>query len=195
MAKKWGDTSNLHDFMAQDVDLKTKATVKAMELVSHGHGTTSAVKWLGRTVGGLETLAASMAVEQNQIVVFTRWTVPDQGGIPWFVDMLETRWLDPDSTRGKMAKVSGNAIVLKHNHPSTKITFKVHDTVAKGLKSQKAWSKKRGVEALCNSLVLVENSGGEVPLMVVARIQRHASIVESREVIKRFEDKWTVPGV
>jgi hypothetical protein len=93
-----------------------------------------------------------------------------------------------------MSKVSGNAILLKAGLPTDgKVTFKVFDTEAKGMKSQKTWSKKRGIEASCDAVVLVEG-GIDVPLEMVARIQRVCSIPEGREVQKRFEDQWRVPA-
>ncbi|KIW79964.1 hypothetical protein Z517_06579 [Fonsecaea pedrosoi CBS 271.37] len=195
MAKKWGDTGKWHDWGKQDLDLQTKATIKGMELMSGGHGTISTVKWMTRTKGGLDALAANMAVEQNQLVVITRWILPVQQGVPWLVDVLEHRYLDPNSTRGKMSKISGNAVLLKHGLPADgKVTFKVFgDTQAKGIKSQKTWSKRRGIEASCDAVVLVVEGGVDVPLHMVARFQRTCSIFEGREMQKRFENQWRVP--
>src|ERR1700743_428330 len=96
MAKEWGDCSSLHDFGTRDLSVKDKVTITAMEHMGGGHGTVSTVKWLGRTIGGLEVMAANMAVEQNQLVVATRWIVPSQQGVPWFVDVFEHRYLDPN---------------------------------------------------------------------------------------------------
>ncbi len=93
------------------------------------------------------------------------------------------------STRAKMAKVSGNALLLKPGLGSNeKVTFKVLGTEAKGIKSQKTWSKKRGIECSCDAVVLVA-SGVDVPLEMAVRIQRACSIVEGREMQKRFEDQ------
>ncbi|OQV08703.1 hypothetical protein CLAIMM_12931 [Cladophialophora immunda] len=193
LAKKWGDTSKWNDWGKKDVDLQTKATLKGMELMGGGHGTLTTVKWMTRTIAGLETMAAGMVVEQNQLVVITRWIVPVRQGVPWLVDVLEHRWLDPNSTRGKMSKISGNAVLLKPGLPTDgKVTFKVFEHEAKGLKSQKTWSKKRGMEASCDAVVLIDG-GVDVPLEMVARFQRVCSLYEGREMQKRFEDQWKVP--
>ncbi|KIX98680.1 uncharacterized protein Z520_05981 [Fonsecaea multimorphosa CBS 102226] len=194
LAKKWGETSKWQDWGKQDLDMKTKLTMKGMDMMGGGHlGTVTATKWLVRTIGGLETMAASVAVDQNQLVVITRWIVPARQGTPWLVDVFEHRWLDPNSTRGKMSKVSGNAVLLKPGQPTdTKVTFKVFDNEAKGMKSQKTWSKKRGIEASCDAVILVEG-GVDVPLEMVARFQRVCSVFEGREMQKRFEDQWKVP--
>ncbi|OAP61657.1 hypothetical protein AYL99_03860 [Fonsecaea erecta] len=196
LAKKWGETSKWQDWGNKDLDLQTKATIKGMEIMGGGHGTITTVKWMTRTIGGLETMAAGMAMEQNQLVVITRWIVPARPGtLAWLVDVFEHRWLDPNSTRGKMSKISGNAILLKPGLPTDgKVTFKVFDTQAKGMKSQKTWSKKRGIEASCDAVVLVVDGGAaDVPLEMVARFQRVCSIWEGREMQKRFEDQWKVP--
>ncbi|KAJ9612337.1 hypothetical protein H2200_003934 [Cladophialophora chaetospira] len=198
MVEKWGDSSNLRDFGKQDLGMKEKLTFKAMDHMGgggQGIGTLSAMKWMGRTVVGLEVMAANMAVEQIQIVVFTRWVVPVRQGVPWFVDVLENRYADPNSKRAKMAKVSGNALLLKPGvGTNDKVTFKLLGMEAKGLKSQKTWSKKRGIESSCDEIVLV--AGGvdvDVPLEMGARIQRACSVLEGRETQKRFEDQWMVP--
>jgi len=92
-----------------------------------------------------------------------------------------------------MAKTAGNAILLKAGLPTDgKMTFKVFNTEAKGLKSQKTWSKRRGIQGSCDAIMLVDG-GAEVPLEMVARIQRVCSIVEGREMQKQFENKWRVP--
>ncbi|EXJ76556.1 uncharacterized protein A1O5_01064 [Cladophialophora psammophila CBS 110553] len=142
----------------------TKATIKGMELMGGGHGTVSTVKWLGRTIAGLDAMAAAK--------------------------------VEAGSTRGKMVKISGNTILLKASQPTDggKVTFKVLDTQAKGMKSQKTWSKKRGREASCDAVVLVDGGGAvDVLLEMVARIQRVCSIWEGREMQKRFGDQWRLP--
>ena len=97
------------------------------------------------------------------------------------------------STRGKICKLSGNAILLKTGLPTdSKATFKVLDAEVKGVKGQKTWSKKRGIEALCDTVTLVDG-GTEVHLKMAARIQRTCSVVEQRELAKRYEDQWRVP--
>lgn len=98
-----------------------------------------------------------------------------------------------------MAKVSGNAILLKPGLSTTdakngrKVSFKLFDnTQVKGLKSQKTWSKKSGIEASCDSVILVD-AGVEIPLDMAARILRTCSVFEGREMQKRFEQGWMVP--
>jgi len=92
-----------------------------------------------------------------------------------------------------MAKVSGNAIFLKPGQPTDgMVTFKVLDNEVKGMKSQKTWSKKRGIGAPCDAIVLVDG-GVDIPMGMVVRFQRMSSIFEGRKIQKRFEDKWKVP--
>ena len=80
------------------------------------------------------------------------------------------------SKRGKMAKVTGNALLLKPGlSTSDKVTFKVLGMEANGIKSQKTWSKKRGIESSCDALVRVAG-GVDVPLEMAARIVLVANV-------------------
>lgn len=164
-----------------------------MEHMSGGGGTVSALKWCARTVAYLDVTAAKVGVEQIKLIIFTRWAVPTPQGKPWFVDMLENHWPDPNSKRAKMAKVEGNAVLLKARVPNDdKVTFKLLGTEAKGLKSQKTWSKRWHVERPCEAISVLEG-GMEIPMQIVARIERICSNVEGREMEKRFEKQWSVP--
>lgn len=88
-----------------------------------------------------------------------------------------------------MARFSGNAILLKAGFlDDGKVRFKVFDTEAKATKTQKTWSKKRGIECSCDAVTLIDGRR-EMPLDIVARIPRVCSIVEGREMKKRFEDQ------
>ena len=96
MAKKWGDSSKLRDFGTQDLSTTEKAKLKVTEHMTGSHGMMSSGKWMARTIVGLEMMAANMAVEQMELIVFTRWIAPARQGVAWFVDVLENRWLDPN---------------------------------------------------------------------------------------------------
>jgi hypothetical protein len=64
-------------------------------------------------------------------------------------------------------------------------------TDVKGLKSQKIWTKNWNTDR-CEAITFV-GDGKEVPMEIVARIQRPCSIWEGLEVQKRFKKEWSVP--
>ena len=143
-------------------------------------------------------MSSNFVMEQNKVLVFTRWTVPappgqQRQGPLWFVDVLEHRF-DPNSNSSFKSLAGGNAVWLKVGvADGKKITLKLGQVEAKGLKTQKMWSKSLGAEP-CNALTLVgENE--IVAMEIVARIQRLASSIEGGEIIKRFSKEWLVPMV
>ena len=73
---------------------------------------------------------------------------------------------------------------------NTKVTLKILDLEAKGLKSQKAWSKKYKAEEMCEALMPVVD-GKEVRMEVVVRIQRLCAVSEARAFADVF-DEWQV---
>lgn len=145
----------------------------------------------------LETTAAALMFEPNILARFTRWTIPaadlGKGNAPWFVDMLEAYLTDPNSKRAKVAKVAGNLIAVRSGLPGEgKVTLKFLDFEPKVVKAQQQWHTKFKVKELCETLVLVDGRA-EVPLEVVARIQRTVHVSESIEIAKQFEKEWHVP--
>ena len=133
-------------------------------------------------------------MEQNQCVVFTRWTVQIVRGTPWFVDVVELRLFE------SFTKSSAVHVTLKAGHaPSNtrkdkdnKITLKLLKTETKGLKSRRSWTKRRNSDS-CESVTFVDDGGEEVPMEIVARIQRACSQLEAFEFGKRFRKQWVVP--
>jgi hypothetical protein len=151
-------------------------------------------------VSSANTALAMMHFELNILVRFTRWTIPaaaaadlGQGNVPWFVDMLETYYADPNSKRAKFAKVAGNVIGVRSGLPGEgKITLKFLDFEPKVVKAQKHWGTKYKVKELCEALVLVDGTA-EVHMEIIARIQRMCTVTESLELVKRFDKEWHVP--
>ena len=70
-----------------------------------------------------------------------------------------------------------------------KVTLKLLKTDAKGLKSQKLWTKRWNFDP-CEMVTFVGDDGMEVPMEVVARLQRTCSSLEAQ---KRFSKQWVVP--
>jgi hypothetical protein len=71
-------------------------------------GVISAAKW-DRRLTGASVITKQMLIEQNKLMTFTRWAI--LGDMPWFIDVLEHRFLE-----GK--KLGGNVVVLK-DEPGT----------------------------------------------------------------------------
>ena len=74
----------------------------------------------------------------------------------------------------------------------SKVTLKLLKTDAKGLKSQKLWTKGWNSDP-CEMVTFVGDDGKEVPMEIVARLQRTCSSLEAHEVQKRFSKQWNVP--
>jgi hypothetical protein len=167
-----------------------KATLSVMGHLS-GAGSVVGVKRFERRLQGVGVVASNFTMEQNKLVVFTRWTVPALP-TPWFVDIIEHRFLDPKKGMG------GNNVLLKAGlAPSgtkkdSKVTLKLLKTDAKGLKSQKLWTKRWNFDP-CEAVVFVGDDGKELPMEIVARLQRACSTVEAHEMLKRFDKQWVVP--
>ena len=141
---------------------------------------------------GAGVVTANRMMEQHKLIVFTRWTMTPMQGTPWFVDLLEHRMLDHGS------KMGGNVVMLKAGLASSgakkdsKVTLKLLKTDAKGLKSQKLWTKRWNFDP-CEMVTFVGDDGKEVPMEIVVRIQRTCSSLEAGEVQKRFSKQWVVP--
>jgi hypothetical protein len=166
-----------------------KATLSVLGLVSGGGGIVSAKRWERRLVGA-SVVTTQMHLEQNKLIVFTRWTVPSSSGQNVFVDVLEHRFLNTDS---KIAKLGGNGVSLKVGmSKDSKVTLKLLKSEAKGLKGQKTWNKTLNKEP-CEAIVFVGTDGKEVAMEMVERVQRASTTTEVMEMIKRFDKEWMVP--
>ena len=145
---------------------------------------------------GAKVVTANRMMEQHKLIVFTRWTMtPMQRTTPWFVDVLEHRFADDSS---KSSKMGGNVVMLKAGLASSsakkdsKVTLRLLKTEAKGLKSQKLWTKRWNFDP-CEMVTFVGEDGKEVPMEIVVRLQRTCSSLEAMEVQKRFSKQWVVP--
>jgi hypothetical protein len=169
-----------------------KGFLSVMGLLSGGAGIVSAKRWERRLIGA-RVVTSNKFMEQNILIVFTRWIMPTTQGTPWFVDVLEHQFLKSNSK-----KTSGSTVLLKVGlTPSgpkqdSKVTLKLLETDTKGLKSQKLWTK-RSKSGPCEAVTFIGDDGKEVPMEIVARLQRACSMLESQEVWKRFDKQWVVP--
>lgn len=189
-AQQW---DRLKEYGNQPIPLGVQLAFKGMDLAGGGFGSLSTIQWVGRTIALASTSAGKWSVDQDKVAVFTRWAIHLTNQPPGFVDVLEFHWTDPNSKRAKMAKTGGNAILLKAGLPERQsISFKVLECEVTNLKDQKLWSKRWGVKQLCESISSVHD-GKEVPMAIVAKIQRNCSIVEREEIEKRFTKHWRVP--
>jgi len=170
---------------------RDKAALSVLGHLSGGANIVSMKRW-ERRLQGAGVVTANMVMQQKQVAVFTRWTMPNTQGTPWFVDVLEYRLLDQRS------KMGGNPVSLKVGLPpsgtkkESKATLKLLKTDAKGLKSQKLWTKRWNFDS-CEAISFVGDDGREVPMEIVARLQRPCSSLESHELQKRFDKQWIVP--
>ncbi|KAF2672783.1 hypothetical protein BT63DRAFT_420992 [Microthyrium microscopicum] len=179
---------------ANDVDRNiTKGDKAMLNVVGHVSGASGMVsmkRW-ERRLQGASVVSGNMVVAQDKRIVFTRWTLQAAQGTPWFVDVVEHRYLNP----GTSFITKGNGVLLKVGlHPGRhngKVTLRLIEKVAKGLSTQKIWSKNWNTK-ICDAIMLVED-GVERPMDIVARIERPISSLESYEVIKRFKSGWVVP--
>ena len=171
-----------------------KATLSVMSHLSGGANVVGVKRWERRLVGA-GVVTANKLMEQHKLIVFTRWTMPTVQGTPWFVDVVEHRFLDNSSNSSKMG---GNVVMLKAGLASSnakkdgKVTLKLLKTDAKGLKSQKLWTKRWNFDP-CEMVTFVGDDGKEVPMEIVVRLQRPCSSLEAMEVQKRFSKQWVVP--
>ena len=172
-----------------------KAGFSALAPLTGGASPVGAKRFERRLIGA-SVMSANFTLSQNKLIVFTRWTVPG-ATTAWFVDVFEHRFLDPGGSKIK----SGNGVVVKAGFSAPlggkkegKVTLRLLKTEAKGLKSQKVWTKMWNSEH-CEALAFVGEDGVEVPMEMVARVQRTCSSVEALEMQKRFEKQWIVPVI
>jgi hypothetical protein len=62
------------------------------------------------------------------------------------------------------------------------------------LKVQKGWTKWWNFKR-CEEVAWVREDGSDVPMVIVARIQRRISGPESQVALKDFEKLWVVPSL
>lgn len=173
-----------------------KATLSVVGHLSGGANVVSVKRWERRLVGA-GVVTAGKLIAQDKLIVFTRWTMPTMQGTPWFVDVVEHRFLDNSS---KSSKLGGNVVMLKAGLASvnakkdSKVMLKLLKTEAKGLKSQKLWKKVWNFDP-CEMVTFVGEDGKEVPMEIVVRLQRACSSLEAQEVQKRFSKQWVVPAL
>ena len=168
-----------------------KATLSVMGHLSGGANIVGVKRW-ERRLKGASVVTANRMMEQHKLIVFTRWTMMPMQGTPWFVDVLEHRFLDHSS------KMGGNVVMLKAGLASSGARKDINGTLnllktdAKGLKSQKLWTKRWNFDP-CEMITFIGEDGKEVPMEIVVRLQRTCSLLEAQEVQKRFSKQWVVP--
>lgn len=180
-----------------------KAFLGVMGHLSGAGSVVGAKRW-ERRLQGASVVTTNMVMQQDKLIVFTRWTVPaptvpqsERQQMPWFVDVLEYRAVDPSTSRFMPA---GTAVGLKVGFGGSiasakKINLRLSSTEAKGLKNQEMWSKIKIADP-CEAVAFVGEKDGQVwPMEIVARIQRTCSSLEAAEVQKRFKKEWLVPVV
>ncbi len=168
-----------------------KATLSVMGHLSGGANIVGVKRWERRLVGA-KVVTANRMMEQHKLVVFTRWTMTPMQGTSWFFDVLEHRFLDHSS------KMGGNVVMLKAGLASSsakkdsQVTLRLLKTDAKGLNSQKLWTKRWNFDP-CEVVTFIGDEGKEVPMEIVVRLQRTCSSLEAQEVQKRVSKQWVVP--
>ena len=168
-----------------------KATLSVMGHSSGGANIVGVKRWERRLVGA-KVVTANRMMEQHKLIVFTRWTMTPMQGTPWFVDVLEHRFPDQSSEMG------GNVVMLKAGLASSsakmdsKVTLRLPKTYAKGLNSQKLWTKRWNFDP-CEMVTFIGDDGKEILMGIVVRLQRTCSSLEAQEVQKRFSKQWVVP--
>jgi hypothetical protein len=168
--------------------------------LSGAGGIISMKRWERRLIGA-NVMSTNFSMQQNKLIVFTRWTIPvlpnqQQETVPWFVDVLEYRMLDPTGD-SRLAKMGGSMVLLKVGigggaAHGKKVTLRLLTNEAKGLKSQQVWTGQLRRDP-CEAVSFVGDDGEIVPMEIVARIQRACSTWEAMEIQKRFKKEWLVP--
>ncbi|KAJ9655142.1 hypothetical protein H2198_005917 [Neophaeococcomyces mojaviensis] len=138
----------------------------------------------------LKVAAGSVAMTAKEAftLVLTRWAViannaGASGNSPTImVDVLEARGM-----------MKSNAVNLKTNAESVKLSL-LGKTGVK-VKGSKTWTKNWNTKPVDSLAVVYEKGGAEVPMEVVATVQRGISPAAYAELLKRFEHGWHVPRV
>lgn len=156
----------------------------AMMIATHlggGVNPLSMKKWENR-LAGVGAVQMQQSMEQTHSIVFTRWMIPNIADI-WFVDVLE--W------RGKSEKAGAQIYVKSGKQASLRILGKD----IKELKANKTWTKRWMSFDYCEAVSCMREDKSEVPMVIIARIQRPSAGVEARTSLKDFDKKWIVPLV
>ena len=177
-----------------------KAFLSVLGHVSGGANIVS-TKRMERRLHGAGVWTSNNLMQNNKLIVFTRWTIPagpggERRGPTWFVDVLEHRVLPSAWEDNFLTKVSSNSVMLKVGLPESagmKVTLRLLKTEAKRLKTQKMWSKGFNYDPCEAITFLGENE--IVALEIAARIQRACTTIEAVEVQGRFKKGWLVPLV
>ena len=168
-------------YVPPPVEVKTtdKILLTAMSHLSGGANPLSAKKW-ERRVQGAGAITAQWSMQQRHVLMFTRWTIPGSDEI-WFVDVLEWR-------AGK--EKGGAQAYLKLGKQAT---IKTLGNLIKDRKANKTWTKRFMNWDHCEAISYVGADLKEVPMEIVARIERPCAAAEAKESLKQFEKEWIVP--
>jgi hypothetical protein len=167
-----------------------KAFMSVMSTLSGGANPVSVKRWERRLVG-LNVMSSNMALEENYELVFTRWTLPATTDSPWFVDVLEGHFLNPESRRAKLGGCATAVKVGVAKH--CKVTLKFFDQPV-AVEGGKVWTKREKVGApRCDTIMYLTESGEEAALELVARVQRRCNSVDAGFVFRDFDKEWDVP--
>ena len=135
---------------------------------------------------GMGIVSSNYVMQQNRNIVCTRWGVPDACASGskdlWFADVLEWRMKDGSPWKANIVHVKA----------SRDASLKLIEKVVK-VKAQKGWSKSWNFKR-CEEVVWVQPDGTEVPMVIVARIQRRISGPESQAALKDFAKECLVPS-
>jgi hypothetical protein len=165
----------------QQVSTKDKLLMSAMTHLSGGVNPLSMKKW-ERRFQGASAITGQKSMEQTQVLMFTRWTIAGSKEV-WFVDVLEWR-------AGK--KDGGAQVYLKTGKTAS---VKALGDVIKDRKANKTWTKRFMNWDNCEAVSFVGEDKSEVPMEMVARIERPCSGMEARESLKSFDKEWILPLV
>jgi hypothetical protein len=120
-------------------------------------------------------------MQQNRNIVHTRWAPAGVTGKDvWFADVLEWRMKDGSPWKANIV----------HIKASRDASLKLIEKAVK-VKAQKGWSKSWNFKR-CEEMVWVQADGTDVPMVIVARIQRPISGPESQVGLKDFANDWVV---
>ena len=169
--------------MPPPLEVKTsdKILMTAMSHLSGGANPLSVKKW-ERRLQGAGAITSQWSMQQTHVLMFTRWTIPGSNEI-WFVDVLEWR---------SGIKKAGAQVYLKLGRQAT---IKTLGDLIKDRKANKTWTKRFMNWDHCEAVSYMGEDMNEIPMEIVARIERPCAAAEARESLKQFEKEWVVPVV
>jgi hypothetical protein len=170
-------------YVPPPVQVKTsdKILMTAMSHLSGGANPLSVKKW-ERRLQGASAITSHRSMQQTHVLMFTRWTIPESKDI-WFVDVLE--WRAGNDKAGAQA-------YLKLGKQAS---IKTLGDLIKDRKANKTWTKRFMNWDHCEAVSFVGENSTEVPMEIVARIERPCAAAEARVSLKQFEKEWVVPVV